>query len=69
MEYRGQNSGAVPPSQHSGQMGNGDTDPYDINMDNNSLSPSMREDGQSRYNNMDKQIVKSALKDLKNNYK
>ena len=47
---------------------NDGTDPYDMNMDN-SLSPSMREDGLSRYNNMDKQIVKSALKDLKNNYK
>ena len=68
MENRYQNNGgAVPPSQHSQQMG-ADTDPYDMNMDN-SLSPSMREDGLSRYNNMDKQIVKSALKDLKNNYK
>lgn len=33
------------------------------------LSQSMREDAMSRYAHQDKQMVQSALKDLKNNYK
>ena len=36
---------------------------------NSQMSPSAHDDGISRYATQDKQIVKSALKDLKNNYK